>query len=146
MLMAYILLFACSLTRSAHLELLPNQMAEDFIRSLKRFIAWRGRPKKIYSDNGKSFMAAATWLSKVMKAEQLQNHLAHQGTKFQFNLSRAPWWGGQIERLVGRVKRPLFKGIGQACLFWNELEEVLLDVEVTLNNRPLCYVMYSYLF
>jgi len=34
----------------------------------------------------------------------------------------------------------LFKGIGRACLLWNELEEVLLDMEVTLNNRPLCYV------
>ena len=34
----------------------------------------------------------------------------------------------------------MYKGIGRANLSWNELEEVLLDVEVTLNNRPLCYV------
>ncbi len=68
-----------------------------------------------------------------MKAEQRQNHL-------QFNLSRAPWWGGQFERLVDLVKWALYKGIGRACPFWNDLEEVLLDVEVTLNNRPLCYV------
>ena len=137
---AYILLFACSLTRAIHLELLPNQMAEGVIRSLKRFIARRGRPRKIYSDNGSSFTAAAKWMSKVMKSEQLQNQLAHQGIKWQFNLSRAPWWGGQFERLVGLVKRALYKGIGRASLSWNELEELLLDVEVTLNNRPLCYV------
>lgn len=137
---AYILLFACSLTRAIHLELLPKQTAEEFIRSLKKFIARKGRPRKIYSDNGRSFTAAATWLSKVMKAEQLQNHLAYQGIQWQFNLSRAPWWGGQFERLIGLVKRALYKGIGRASLFWNELEEVLLDVEVTLNNRPLCYV------
>ena len=37
------------------------------------------------------------------------------------------------------VKRALYKDIGRASLFWNELEEVLLDVEVTLNNRPLRY-------
>ena len=137
---AYILLFACSLTRAIHLELLPNQTAEEFIRSLKRFIARRGRPRKIYSDNGRSFTAAAKWLSMVKKSEQLQDHLAHQGITWQFNLSRAPWWGGQFERLVGLVKRSLYKGIGRASLFWKELEEVLLDVEVTLNNRPLCYV------
>ena len=137
---AYILLFACSLTRAIHLEPLPNQTAEEFIRSLKRFIARRGRPRKIYSDNGSSFTAAAKWLSKVMKSEQLQNQLAHQGIKWQFNLSRAPWWGGQFERLVGLVKRALYKGIGRASLSWNELEGVLLDVEFTLNNRPLCYV------
>ena len=71
---AYILLFPCSLTRAIHLELLPNQMAEGVIRSLERFIARRGRPRKIYSDNGSSFTAAAAkWMSKVMKSEQLQN-------------------------------------------------------------------------
>ena len=56
---AYILLFACSLTRAIHLELLSDQSTEEFIKSLKRFIARRGRPQKVYSDNGKSFIAVA---------------------------------------------------------------------------------------
>ena len=30
-----------------------------------------------------------------------------------------------------------YKSIGRASLVWNELEEVLLDLEVALNNRPL---------
>ena len=104
---AYILLFACSLTRprAVHLELLPNQTIEEFLKSLKRFIANRSRPRKINSDNGKTFTAAAKWLGKVMKTEKLQNYLAHQGMKWQFNLSCAPWWGGQFERLVGLVKQ-----------------------------------------
>ena len=38
------------------------------------------------------------------------------------------------------MKRALYKSIGRASLFWNELEEVLLDVEITLNNRPLDYI------
>ena len=59
---AHILLFACSLTRAIHLELLNNQTTEGFVKSLKRFIARRGRQQKIYSDNGKSFVAAARWL------------------------------------------------------------------------------------
>ena len=105
---AYILLFACSLTRAIHLELLPNQTGEGVIRGLKWFIAGRGRPRKIYSDNGSSFTAAAKWLRKVMKSEQLQNQLAQQGIKWQFNLSRAPWWGEQFQRLVGLVKRALY--------------------------------------
>ena len=77
---AYILLYACSLTRTIHLELQPNQKA-GVIRTLKRFIARRGRPRKIYSDNGSSFTAAAKWLHKVMKLEQLQNQLAHKSIK-----------------------------------------------------------------
>ena len=31
----------------------------------------------------------------------------------------------------------LYKSMGRARLVWNELEEVLLDIEVALNNRPL---------
>ena len=41
---------------------------------------------------------------------------------------------------MGLVNRALYKGIRRASLFWKKLEEVLLDVAVTLNNRPLCYV------
>ena len=41
---------------------------------------------------------------------------------------------------MGLVKRALYKGIGRANLSWNELEEVLLDVEATLHNLPLCYM------
>ena len=48
--------------------------------------------------------------------------------------------GGQFERLEGVVKWALYKSIGRASLTWNELEEVLLDVEVALNDRPLSYV------
>ena len=34
----------------------------------------------------------------------------------------------------------MYKIIGNAKLKLNELEEILLDVEITLNNRPLSYV------
>ena len=58
---AYILLFACSLTRAIHLALLSDQTTERFIKSFKRFIAGRGRPQKVYSDNGRSFVATADY-------------------------------------------------------------------------------------
>ena len=58
----------------------------------------------------------------------------------RFNLSRAPWWGGQYERLIGLFKRAFHKTIGNGTLTWEELEEVVLDVEVTFNNRPLNYL------
>ena len=62
---AYVLLYSCSLTRGVFLELLSNLETKEFIQSLKRFIARRGRPSKVYSDNGKTFVAAAKWLEKV---------------------------------------------------------------------------------
>jgi len=112
----------------------------EFINSLKRLIARRGRPSKVFSDNGKTFVAAAKWLSKVRKDEKFNNFHAKQSITWQFNLSHAPWWGGQFERLIGLMKAAFYKTIGQGLLTCEELKEVLLDVEVTLNNRPLSYL------
>ena len=39
-----------------------------------------------------------------------------------------------------KVKKSLFKVIEGAKLKFSELEEVILDAEVALNNRPLSYV------
>ena len=55
---AYIVLFACRLTRGLYLELLPELTTDEFLGSLKRLIARRGKLNKIYSDNGKTFIAA----------------------------------------------------------------------------------------
>ena len=137
---AYIVLYACSLTRAIYIDLLNSLATAEFIRSLKGFIARKGRPEKIYSDNGKTFVAAAKWLGTVQKDENFQNTLATTRIHWQFNLSRAPWWGGQFERLIGLVKRAMEKTIGKGCLQWHELQEVLLDVEVAINNRPLSYI------
>ena len=55
----YLVLFACSLTRAFHLELLLSLETVEFLGTLKRFFARRDRPTKIFSDNGKTFAAAA---------------------------------------------------------------------------------------
>ena len=134
---AYIVLFACSLTRALCLEILPDLTTEEFLKCLKRFLARKGRPEKVNSDNANTFSAAAKWLKKVMKEEQILRLLGVNHVKWQFNLSKVPWWGGQYERLVGLVKQSIYKTLGKACLTWRELEEVTLDVETTLNNLPL---------
>ena len=42
-----------------------------------------------------------------------------------------------VKRLIGLSKYTLYKSIGSFQLTYNELEEILLDVEINLNNRPL---------
>ena len=51
---AYIVLYTCCLTQAVYLEILPNLSVKEFnlqfaVRSLKRLIARRGRPEKIFS-------------------------------------------------------------------------------------------------
>ena len=44
-----------------------------------------------------------------------------------------------FERLIGIMKKSLLKVVGKGLLTYSELEEVLLDVECSMNNRPPCY-------
>jgi len=138
---SYIALYYCSLTRAVFLSLLPSLETREFVKSFKELIARRGRPSIIYSDNGSTFVAAAKWLKSVRKDEILNELLREYEISWRFNVSRAPWWGGgQFERLIGLMKAMFYKTVGGGILTWNELSEVLLDIEVAMNNRPLSYM------
>ena len=134
---AYLAVFTCSLSRAVHLELLPSLLTDKYIQCLKRLIARRGRPRVIYSDNGGTFVKTSKWVRELRKDERLQGLLDEYEIKWKFNLSRAPWWGGQFDRLIGVIKMAMYKVIGGGVLTWDELSEVLLDVETQINRRPL---------
>ena len=121
--------------RAVYLDVTQSLETSEFIRSLKQFIARRGRPVKIYSDNGKTFLGTEKWLKQIMHDDQVQDYLAHQNMKWQFNLSRPSWRGGQFECLTWLVKSSLSRTIGSGILTWKEL-----DVEIAVNSRPLSYV------
>ncbi|XP_067039905.1 uncharacterized protein [Acropora muricata] len=78
-------------------------------------------------------------LRKIRKHDRLQASLAEEELSWTFNLSRAPWWGGQFERFVGLFKRAFYKTIGGGILSCVELSEVVLEVETQLNRCPLSY-------
>ena len=136
----YILLFTCSISRAVHLEVLPNQTAAEFIKAFKRLIARRGRVQVIYSDNAKTFVSASKWVQKINKDVEFRDFLASEKIRWKFNLSRAPWWGGQFERMIGLMKQMLYKAVGNAHLTMEEMQEVMLDIEINMNNRPLTYI------
>ena len=92
----WIALFTCYVTRAVHLDAVPDQSTPTFIRCMKRFVARRGLPKRFISDNGKTFKAAARYLDSVFKDGTVQEHLTGLGVTWQFNVERAPWWGGRI--------------------------------------------------
>ena len=136
------MLYGCSLTRAVHLEVLQSLEVEEFLPSLKRSIARRGRPEIIHPDNAATFKAADKWLNKVRTDEKFHAFLADRAIHLILNYikSRAPWWGGQFKRLIGLFKQAFYKAIGNNTLSWEELSEVVLDVEVALDNRPLSYI------
>ena len=126
---SYILLITCMATRAVHLEIVPDLSSSACIRALRRFIARRGCPKLIISDNAKTF-----------KAEETRNFLRDRGVNWKFIMPRAPWQGGVYERMVRSTKRCLKKVLRNASLSYEELETVIYEVECVINSRPLTYI------
>ena len=113
---------------------------------MKRLIATRGSPnsitKGVYPDNAKTKQLSGTkWLSRTYKDMRFHNFLGNESITWKFNLSKAPWQGGQFGRLIGLTKQTLYTTIAKAQGRERaELEEVMVDIEVNLNSRPLTYI------
>ena len=92
------------------------------------------------SDNGSTFKATEKAITSVFKHPAVKQHFANVQVKWQFNVQRAPWWGGFFERMIQSTKRCLRKSIGGARLTYDELITVVAEVEMILNSRPLSYI------
>ena len=136
----WICLYTCCVTRAVHLDVVTNLSAQAFIRCFKRFVARRGLPVKIISDNGKAFKAAAKIIQKILSHEDVAQHLSGLRIEWTFNIERAPWWGGVFERMIKSTKTCLRKTIGRAKLSHDELLTAVTEVEMIVNSRPISYV------
>ena len=107
-------IFKCLTTRCVHLDLLNSIDADAFLLALRRFIARRGTPFEVLSDQGTNFRGAERELKEAFAAmePQLQERLAKQRIKFKFNPPAAPHFGGAWEREIQSVKKALQVVIG----------------------------------
>ena len=135
----WVCVYTCCVTRAIHLDILSNMSLEFFIRSFKRFVARRGLPRQVVSDNAKTFKAAARLFKKIMRHEEASRYLEENKIQWTFNVEKAPWWGGVFERLIRSVKRCLKKVIGRAKFTREELLTVVTESEMIINSRPLSY-------
>ncbi|GFX87170.1 uncharacterized protein TNCV_2059411 [Trichonephila clavipes] len=88
--MNWILILTCAVYRAIHLELLTSVSTESFLLDLRRFIAGRGRPSVIYSDNGTNFKGAYRLYQKV-NLEKLKNVEELNPISCKFIPPQAPW-------------------------------------------------------
>ena len=88
-----IIIFTCASSRAVRLEVTRTQTADEFQKKLNAFISRRTRPRVIISDNAGVFKTTADWIGTIRKSEKLQNYLAREDIRWQFNLARSPWLG-----------------------------------------------------
>ncbi|TWW53147.1 hypothetical protein D4764_0275540, partial [Takifugu flavidus] len=136
------LIFKCLTTRCVHLDLINSLDTGTFLLAPRRFIARRGTPSEIYSDQGTNFRGAERELKEAFAdmEPQLQKSSASHQIIFRFNPLASPHFGGIWEREIRSVKRALQVVIGAQAVPENVLLTVLIEVEGILNAKPLGYV------
>ena len=76
---------------------------------------------------------------KIFISKGLKRFLLKVEISWKYILKKSPWWGGFYERIIGIIKNCLKKVIWKPCLRYCEVETVLVEIEHTLNSRPLTY-------
>lgn len=139
---AYIALFVCFVTKATHLELVSDLSKDAFIAAFRRFVARRGKPSNVYSDNGTNFVGANSELrelSQFLKSQEhsLQDSISNIGVNWHFIPAFSPHFGGIWEAGVKSAKRHLTRIIGSVKLTFEEYCTILAEVEAILNSRPI---------
>lgn len=89
--------FTCLTMRAVHIEIAHSLSTDSFLMALRNFIARRGTPAEIYSDNGTNFRGADRLLKeelKNIKFNNIHSELAYKGITWKFNPPAAPHMGG----------------------------------------------------
>ncbi|XP_036149076.1 uncharacterized protein LOC118647744 [Monomorium pharaonis] len=140
----YICVFVCLTVKAVHLEVVSDLTTDGFIASLRRFIARRGCPEHIYSDNGTNFTGAQGQLREIYACLNSEIHknavdkfaLEHKIT-WHFIPPAAPHFGGLWESMVKLFKHHLKRVVGESLFTFEQLNTFANEVEGILNSRPI---------
>jgi Pao retrotransposon peptidase/Family of unknown function (DUF5641) len=136
----WVILYSCLTYRAIHLELIPSMSTQTFLNSFHRFVARRGVPKFVRSDNGTNFKGASNilrlcWSS--LNNEEMKSH--YPQIRWELAAPYAPHTNGAIERMVGLVKRALASVLLPGLHDFDNFETALIKIEGLVNSRPLTY-------
>ncbi|XP_055633100.1 uncharacterized protein LOC129773511 [Toxorhynchites rutilus septentrionalis] len=140
----YVALFVCMSTKAVHMEHVTDLSTERFLQALRRFISRRGRCTDIFSDNGTNFVGAKNKMCELFDLLKDQRHhdaiskeCANEGMQWHFIPPAAPHFGGLWEAAVRSAKFHLLRVLGENPVCQEDFSTLLVQVEASLNSRPL---------
>ncbi|XP_055634159.1 uncharacterized protein LOC129774446 [Toxorhynchites rutilus septentrionalis] len=138
----WVALFTCLSIRAVHLEVVHSLSTESCKMAVRRFVARRGSPSEIYSDNATNFLGASNELRNEIRSinGNIAETFTNSNTKWLFIPPASPHMGGAWERMVRSVK-VAFYAISTTKLPTEEVfGTVLVEAESIVNSRPLTFV------
>jgi len=141
---AYVCIIISLSVKAVHLEVVSGFTSESFIATLRRFIARRGHPSLIWSDNGTNFVGANRELKELYEfliqqraSGTISEFCTARNVEWRFIPERGPNFGGLWEASVKSAKTHLKRVMGPIRFTFEELTTVMAQVEACLNSRPL---------
>ncbi|XP_062559437.1 uncharacterized protein LOC134224167 [Armigeres subalbatus] len=138
----WVMLVTCLTIRAVHLEVVGSLSTEACKMAIRRFIARRGAPQEIYSDQGTNFIGASRELKEEIASinKDLSGTFTNADTQWRFNPPATPHMGGAWERLVRSVKAGLKTISSERRPDEETFYTYLTEVESIINSRPLTHV------
>ena len=139
----YGVLFTCLSIRAVHVEIVYSLDTPSFINSLRRFMARRGRPEEIRSDNGGNFVSGNKELTEAITRwnnNQIREFLLQQSIKWVFNPPAGSHHGGVWERCIRTVRKIMNAICKEQTLDDEGLLTLMCKVEAIINGRPITKV------
>ncbi|UYV82061.1 hypothetical protein LAZ67_21000637, partial [Cordylochernes scorpioides] len=137
---SYIVLFICFTTKAIHLELTTSLSTDSFMASLRRFMARRGKPSDIYSDNATNFKGASNFFRtqfQLLNSQSVQRLVTEELITWHFIPPGGPHFGGLWEAGIKSVKSHLVRTFKSTTLNYEEMNTLIIQIESCLNSRPL---------
>jgi hypothetical protein len=139
----YALLFTCLTTRAVHIEVAHGLDTTSFLNGVNRFIARRGKPETIRSDNGGSFVRGEKEIRDGITAwnqSHIHTHLLQKGIDWIFNPPLGSHHGGIWERCIRTARKILNSLLRQQVVDDDGLNTLMCEVESIMNGRPITKV------
>ena len=133
-------IFTCLNTRAVHIEKLDDLSTDSFINGLRRFISRRGRPVKIWCDNGTNFKGAESELKRAtrqLSQDDINSYCTKQEIIWKFNPPSASHMGGLWERMIRTIRKILCNLVGSTRVSDEILETFFCETESIINGRPI---------
>ena len=133
-------IFTCLTSRAVHFEIAHSLTTSSFIAAFQRFESRRGRPRKVYSDNGTYLVGGEHELRSSIDGwnqSKISRHFTQNEIEWHFNPPRASHMGGAWERLIRSTRLILRSIVSEQLLNDEQLLTFMAEAEKILNDRPL---------
>ena len=139
-------IFSCTVTRAMYLDVTEDYSTDTILQVIRRFVAVRGCPSEIQSDQSSQLIAAAKDIGELFKNwdwKVIHNWAANNKIKWTLAPAEGQHQNGLSESLIKSVKRTINHKICGHTLTFSELQMTFFEIANIINSRPLGVITSS---